>query len=118
LVSEVDGSVTYAASDDAEVYSVVDEIARRALGARRDELPGRAPGRHPAVSVRLTRRQPGAARAQARQPRPVGVAFALGDSLEKMIPHQARDRHRHRHRATAARRRFIDNAKRAIAFVR
>jgi hypothetical protein len=88
LVSEVDGSVTYAASDDAEVYSVVDEIARRALGARRDELPGRAPGRHPAVSVRLTRRQPGAARAQARQPRPVGVAFALGDSLEKMIPHQ------------------------------
>ena len=50
LVSEVDGSVTYAASDDAEVYSVVDEIARRALntgarvlGARRDELPGRAP---------------------------------------------------------------------------
>ena len=50
LVSEFDGSVTYAASDDAEVYSVVDEIARRALytgarvlGARRDELPNRAP---------------------------------------------------------------------------
>jgi hypothetical protein len=50
LVSDVDGTVTYAASDDAEVYSVVDEIARRALntdarvlGARRDELPGRAP---------------------------------------------------------------------------
>jgi len=50
LVSDYDGSVTYAASDDAETYSVVDEIARRAvcsgahvLGARRDELPGRAP---------------------------------------------------------------------------
>jgi hypothetical protein len=36
LVSDLDGSVTYAASDDAEVYSVVDEVARRALcnGAR------------------------------------------------------------------------------------
>ena len=36
LVSDVDGSVTYAASDDAETYSVIDEIARRALcsGAR------------------------------------------------------------------------------------
>ena len=50
LVSEFDGSVTYAASDDAEVYSVVDEIARRALytgarllSARREELPDRAP---------------------------------------------------------------------------
>ena len=30
LVSDVDGSVTYAASDDAETYSVVDEVARRA----------------------------------------------------------------------------------------
>lgn len=50
FVSEIDGSVTYAAADDAEVYSVVDEIARRALatdarvlGARRDDLPERAP---------------------------------------------------------------------------
>lgn len=50
LVSEYDGSVTYAASDDTETYSVVDEVARRALctgahvlGARRDELPDRAP---------------------------------------------------------------------------
>jgi hypothetical protein len=50
LVSEYDGSVTYAASDDAETYSVVDEIARRALcsgarvfGARLDDLPDRAP---------------------------------------------------------------------------
>ena len=50
LVSDVDGSVTYAASDDAETYSVIDEIARRALcsgarvmGARKDELPDRAP---------------------------------------------------------------------------
>ena len=50
LVSDFDGSVTYAASDDAETYSVVDEVARRALrtgarvlGARRDDLPGRAP---------------------------------------------------------------------------
>lgn len=50
LVSDIDGSVTYAASDDAEVYSVVDEVARRALctGARvlaasRQQLPQRAP---------------------------------------------------------------------------
>jgi hypothetical protein len=50
IVSEIDGSVTYASSDDAEVYSVVDEIARRALytgarvlGARREELPDGAP---------------------------------------------------------------------------
>jgi hypothetical protein len=50
FVSEIDGSVTYASSDSAEVYSVVDEIARRALytgarvlGARRDNLPDRAP---------------------------------------------------------------------------
>ena len=49
LVSDLDGSVTYAASDDAETYSVVDEVARRALysgakvmGARREELPDRA----------------------------------------------------------------------------
>jgi Bacterial archaeo-eukaryotic release factor family 11 len=50
LVSEIDGSVTYATDDDAETYSVVDEIARRALctgarilGATRDELPDHAP---------------------------------------------------------------------------
>jgi len=50
LVSDVDGSVSYAASDDAETYSVVDEVARRALysgarvmGARKEELPDRAP---------------------------------------------------------------------------
>jgi hypothetical protein len=50
FVSEIDGSVTYASSDSADVYSVVDEIARRALstdarvlGARRDDLPDRAP---------------------------------------------------------------------------
>ena len=50
LVSDLDGSVTYAASDDAETYSVVDEVARRALstgarvlGARKEELPERAP---------------------------------------------------------------------------
>src|SRR5258708_7131846 len=49
-VSDLDGSVTYAASDDAETYSVVDEVARRALytgarviGARREELLDRAP---------------------------------------------------------------------------
>jgi Bacterial archaeo-eukaryotic release factor family 11 len=49
VVSDLDGSVTYAASDDAETYSVVDEVARRALftgarvmGARREELPDRA----------------------------------------------------------------------------
>jgi hypothetical protein len=50
LVSDIDGSVTYAASGDAETYCVVDEIARRALytgarvmGARKEELPGQAP---------------------------------------------------------------------------
>src|ERR1700720_3762918 len=50
LVSDVDGSVIYSASDDAETYSVVDEVARRALytgarvlGAKREELPDRAP---------------------------------------------------------------------------
>jgi hypothetical protein len=50
LVSEVDGSVIYASSDNPETYSVIDEVARRALahgarvfGANRDELPGRAP---------------------------------------------------------------------------
>ncbi|MCJ2054312.1 hypothetical protein [Methylobacterium sp. J-070] len=46
LVSDVDGSVTYSVSDDAETYSVLDEVARRALCtdarvlcARRAELP-------------------------------------------------------------------------------
>jgi hypothetical protein len=50
LVSDIDGSVIYSASDDAETYSVVNEVARRALftgarvmGARREELPDRAP---------------------------------------------------------------------------
>jgi hypothetical protein len=49
LVSDVDGSVIYSASDDAETYSVVDEVARRALctgarilGARREEMPDHA----------------------------------------------------------------------------
>jgi len=50
LVSDIDGSVVYSASDDADTYSVVDEIARRALytgarvmGARKEELPDLAP---------------------------------------------------------------------------
>lgn len=50
LVDDYDGSVTYAVSDDAETYSVVDEIAKRALingarvfGARKDVLPDRGP---------------------------------------------------------------------------
>jgi Bacterial archaeo-eukaryotic release factor family 11 len=50
LVSDIDGSVTYASSDDAETYGVVDEVAKRALctgarvlGANLDDLPGRTP---------------------------------------------------------------------------
>jgi hypothetical protein len=50
VVSDVDGSVTYATSDTAKTYSVVDEVARRALctGARvlastREQLPNRDP---------------------------------------------------------------------------
>jgi hypothetical protein len=50
IVSEIDGSVTYAATDEVDTYGVVDEIARRALytdarvlGARREDLPGGAP---------------------------------------------------------------------------
>jgi hypothetical protein len=50
LVSDFDGSVTYSASDDAETYSVVDEVARRALSAgarvmaaKKEELPNKAP---------------------------------------------------------------------------
>jgi len=46
LVSDIDGSVTYSVSDDAETYSVLDEVARRALCtdarvlcASRAELP-------------------------------------------------------------------------------
>jgi hypothetical protein len=48
FVSDPDGSVTYSTADDAETYSVVDEVARRALstGARvmgaKHELPDRA----------------------------------------------------------------------------
>jgi hypothetical protein len=36
VVSDIDGSVIYSDSDDAETYSVVDEVAQRALftGAR------------------------------------------------------------------------------------
>jgi hypothetical protein len=50
FVSEFDGSVTYAASDTPQAYSLVDEVARRALltgsrvlGARRADLPVRSP---------------------------------------------------------------------------
>jgi hypothetical protein len=49
-VSDIDGSVIYSSSDDAETYSVVDEVAKRALctgaqvlGAHSKDLPGRAP---------------------------------------------------------------------------
>lgn len=47
---DIDGAVTYAATDDAGAYSVVDEVARRSLafgakvlGATRRELPENAP---------------------------------------------------------------------------
>jgi hypothetical protein len=50
IVDANDGSVTYAVSDDAETYSVVDEVAKRALltgarvfGASKNDLPDRAP---------------------------------------------------------------------------
>ena len=50
FVSGFDGSVTYAASDTARAYSVVDEVARRALltgarvlGARSADLPIQSP---------------------------------------------------------------------------
>jgi hypothetical protein len=50
LLNDLDGSVTYSTSDDAKAYSVVDEVARRALctgarvlGAKRHELPNDAP---------------------------------------------------------------------------
>jgi hypothetical protein len=50
VVSDVDGSVAYASSDNAKTYSVVDEVARRALctgarvlGTRRERLPNRDP---------------------------------------------------------------------------
>jgi hypothetical protein len=50
LVSDIDGSVIYSASDDPDTYSIVDEVARRALstgamvlGARKEELPDHAP---------------------------------------------------------------------------
>jgi hypothetical protein len=49
-VSDTDGEVSYAEPDTTGIYSVVDEVARRAvcsgahvLGARREELPGNAP---------------------------------------------------------------------------
>jgi Bacterial archaeo-eukaryotic release factor family 11 len=49
VVSDVDGSVSYAASDGPETYSVIDEVARRALctgarvlGARSARLPNHA----------------------------------------------------------------------------
>ncbi|MDB5480344.1 MAG: hypothetical protein JWO83_1397 [Caulobacteraceae bacterium] len=49
VVSEIDGSVSYASADNAGTYSVVDEIARRALitdakvlAARQGDLPGGA----------------------------------------------------------------------------
>jgi hypothetical protein len=50
LVSDLDGSVIYSASDDSETYSVVDEVARRALStgarvmaAKKEQLPNKAP---------------------------------------------------------------------------
>jgi hypothetical protein len=50
VVSELDGSVTYSTSDDAETYSVVDEVAQRALctgaqvlGGKRKEFPNQSP---------------------------------------------------------------------------
>jgi hypothetical protein len=70
LVSDIDGSVTYSVSDDAETYSVLDEVARRALCtdarvlcARSEELPaGRALGRS-CVTLSEAPRRSGARRA-------------------------------------------------------
>jgi hypothetical protein len=47
--------------------------------------------RYQALQPRLSRGEPG-------QAGPVGVAVALRDALDEMIPHQARDRHRDRQR--------------------
>jgi hypothetical protein len=50
MVSEIDGSVTYASGNVADTYSVLDEVARRALAtgasvlaARKEQMPDRAP---------------------------------------------------------------------------
>jgi hypothetical protein len=62
FVSDIDGSVTYSTSDDAETYSVVDEVARRALctGAGARCAKGRsarrqAADRDPSLSIRMRR---------------------------------------------------------------
>lgn len=69
FVSDFDGSVSYAASDTAQAYSVVDEVARRALltgasvlAARREELPLKSP------LVAILRYQFGVAREQPKAP--------------------------------------------------
>ena len=70
FVSEFDGSVSYAASDTPKAYSVVDEVARRALltgayvlAARREELPLKSP------LVAILRYPFGVARERPKAPR-------------------------------------------------
>ena len=73
FVSEFDGSVSYAASDTPKAYSVVDEVARRALltgayalAARREELPLKSP------LVVILRYPFGVARERTKAPRDGG----------------------------------------------
>ena len=75
LVSDIDGSVTYSASDDAETYSVVDEVARRALLHRRARSR-RAPGRIAGT------------RAAGRDPSPSTVIGCADHKLMKRKFHQ------------------------------
>jgi hypothetical protein len=73
FVSDLDGRVSYASSGTAEAYSLVDEVARRALltgttvlAARREELPLKSP------LIAILRYPFGVAREQPKAPRSRG----------------------------------------------